>query len=184
MFELKVVTSNPGKAIEIIAALGKAGIKAAHVHMKYPEIRADTFEEVVKASIAHLKGTGLDEFILDDSGLDVRSLNGFPGVYSAYVFKTIGCEGILRLLSGSRDRHAEFVSVIGGFVKGKEVMVTGSTKGVITVSQKGTFGFGYDPIFMPDGEKRTFAEMQTEQKNAISHRGKAVAAFTEWYRSQ
>jgi XTP/dITP diphosphohydrolase len=100
------------------------------------------------------------------------------------VYNTVGCSGILRLLAGSRDRRAEFVTVVGGFAKGKEFTLEGRSKGAITMSQKGSFGFGYDPIFMPEGETRTYAEMPTDQKNAISHRGRAIAAFIDWYRSQ
>lgn len=181
MSELKLITSNQGKAIEIIALLEKSGIKATHMMVRYPEIRADDFEDVVKASIAHIRGSGLDDFMLDDSGLRIKGLNGFPGVYSAYVYKTVGCAGILRLLAGSRERSAEFVSVIGGCINGREFVVRGACNGAITMSQKGSFGFGYDPIFVPQGETRTFAEMPTDQKNAISHRGRAIAAFVELY---
>jgi len=184
MSEVKVATSNRGKAIEIITHLNKAGIRAVHLDIQYPEIRADTFEEVVKAGVAHLRSTGLEEFIIDDSGLRVDALNGFPGVYSAYVYKTIGCQGILRLLTGQPNRGAEFITVIGGFIRGQEVLISGVCKGKIAMTQKGTFGFGYDPIFIPDGETRTFAEMPVEQKNAISHRGRAVSAFIEWYKKQ
>lgn len=129
MSELKLVSSNKGKAIEVIAALERAGIKAVHQDTRYPEIRAETFEEVVKASVAHLRAGGLEDFIVDDSGLRIESLNGFPGVYSAYVYKTVGCGGILRLLAGSRDRRAEFVAVVGGFAKGKEFTLEGEEQG-------------------------------------------------------
>jgi XTP/dITP diphosphohydrolase len=116
---------------------------------------------------------GVRNFIVDDTGLFIDSLKGFPGVWSAYAQKTIGNKGILKLMDGVEDRGAEFRCCIGCDIDGERIVVVGVCRGYITESEKGTDGFGFDPIFSPDG-KLTFAEMSIEDKNLISHRGKAV----------
>ena len=112
-------------------------------------------------------------FIVDDTGLFIDSLKGFPGVWSAYAQKTIGNKGILKLMDGVEDRGAEFRCCIGCDIDGERIVVVGVCRGYITESEKGTDGFGFDPIFSPYG-KLTFAEMSIEDKNLISHRGNAV----------
>ena len=104
---------------------------------------------------------------------DTQGLGGFPGVYSAYVFKTLGCKGLLKLLEGRENRQAEFRCCAGHIDRGRSVIVTGRVQGLIIGEMRGSGGFGYDPIFVPAGEDRTFAEMSVAEKNALSHRGKA-----------
>ena len=115
----------------------------------------------------------LKDFIIDDSGMFVHALKGFPGVYSAYGQKTIGNQGILTLMEGIEDRSATFKCCIGCDIDGKTIIVTGKCDGFILNGEKGKEGFGYDPIFSPDG-KRSFAEISVEEKNTMSHRGNAV----------
>ena len=108
-------------------------------------------------------------------------MGGFPGPYSAYVSKTLGNEGILKLLSGESCRTATFKSVVGYCEPGGEpLLFVGSVDGVITEEIRGEGGFGYDPIFAPG--KRTFAEMLMEEKNEISHRRGAFGAFLDWFK--
>ena len=115
---------------------------------------------------------------IDDSGLFVNALNGFPGVFSAYVFKTIGCEGILRLMDGVKDRSARFECCIGFMSPGQNpFMVKGVAPGMISDRTSGNGGFGYDPIFVPEGRSETYAEIEISEKNKISHRGRAIEAF-------
>ena len=124
--------------------------------------------------MAQLKREGHHDFMLDDSGLFVPSLNGFPGVYSAYVMRTIGCQGMLRLIEGL-DRAARFECCIGVCSdRFGEFTVTGVSRGRIIGEERGHAGFGYDPIFSPDGAETTFAEMDLEMKNERSHRGRAM----------
>jgi XTP/dITP diphosphohydrolase len=143
------------------------------------EVQADTLEEVVQSCIAQLRARGIDNFVLDDSGLFVDALSGFPGVYSSYVFKTIGSEGILKLLAGEKDRSARFRCCVGAHVEGAgELIVIESAEGRIIDQRRGSGGFGYDPIFVPSGQRLTFAELSLDEKNLISHRGKAIKSFS------
>lgn len=176
---LTVVTSNPGKVEEYREALSGLGIEMEHRRVPYLEPQADTLEEVVRHGLEELRSRGLQDFIIDDSGLFVEALKGFPGVYSAYALKTLGNAGLLRLMQDERQRRAEFQCCIGCSRQGKpDVVVSGSCQGVILKEAQGEKGFGFDPIFSPDGE-RSFAQMGTEEKNTMSHRGRAVQALAE-----
>lgn len=117
----------------------------------------------------------------DDSGLEVDALNGAPGVYSARYSGTRDSEKNLQLvlekMKGKEDRKARFRCVISLIINGKEYFFEGTVEGTIAHEKSGTDGFGYDPIFTPEGYSKTFAEMDPEEKNAISHRGQAVNAL-------
>ncbi|HDM25429.1 non-canonical purine NTP pyrophosphatase, RdgB/HAM1 family [Euryarchaeota archaeon ex4484_162] len=170
------VTSNNGKYNEAKEKL--KGIKNIQLEQKiinYPEIQTDTLEEVAEYGIKYLKDKLKKPFILEDAGLFIEHLKGFPGVYSAYVFKTIGCKGILNLLHDIEKRDAYFKSVIGFYnPEAKEMKIfKGISRGKISLEIRGTNGFGYDPIFIPEGESRTFGEMKINEKNKYSHRGKS-----------
>ncbi len=151
--------------------------------ISYPEIQADTPEEVARYGIEYLKERIDGDFFIEDSGLFIEALNGFPGVYSSYVFRTIGNEGILKLMEGVEKRKAQFVSVVG-YYDGDIHIFRGESKGVIAYEIKGSEGFGYDPIFIPEGDKRTFGEMKREEKNLFSHRGKAMKKLKEYLASR
>ncbi len=145
-----------------------------------PEIQADTLEEVVDAALKWLWDRYHVPIIIDDSGLFIDSLKGFPGVYSAYVLKTLGCPGILKLMDGLEDRGAEF-RCCAGYVdaEGKIISRSGLSRGVITDAMRGSDGFGFDPIFAPEGHELTFAELDLNVKNGISHRGRAFAMLVD-----
>lgn len=121
----------------------------------------------------------------DDTGLEVDALNGAPGVYSArYAGEAKNSLDnmalLLKNMSGIQNRKARFRTVIALILDGKEYLFEGIVNGTIAEEPRGTAGFGYDPLFVPDGYSTTFAEMDSEAKNAISHRGRAVeklAAF-------
>lgn len=176
--KLKVLTSNPGKVREYQKAFDDLGIEMEHHHIPYDEIQTSELEEVVKKGMAELRSKGLKDFIIDDSGMFVHALKGFPGVYSAYGQKTIGNKGILTLMEGVDDRAATFKCCIGCDIDGRTIIVTGKCEGSILTEERGTEGFGYDPIFSPDG-KRSFAEISVEEKNTMSHRGNAVKLLRE-----
>jgi len=171
--KLKVITSNPGKVAEYQKAFDELGIEMEHYRLPYDEVQTSDLEEVVNKGMDEIISKGVRNFIVDDTGLFIDSLKGFPGVWSAYAQKTIGNKGILKLMDGVEDRGAEFRCCIGCDIDGKRIVVVGVCRGYITESEKGTDGFGFDPIFSPDG-KLTFAEMSIEDKNLISHRGNAV----------
>jgi XTP/dITP diphosphohydrolase len=173
---MKFVTGNRYKFEEIARLLRREVTMAS---IPYPEIQTDTLEEVATFGLTHLAGSIDGSFFVEDSGLFIDALLGFPGVYSAYVSKTIGNEGILHLLADVHDRRAHFKSVIGYF-DGEFHVFCGVCKGSIAETLRGTGGFGYDPIFIPNGDDRTFAEMATDEKNRYSHRGRAAQKFIEY----
>ena len=173
-------TGNMGKLQEVKAKFVAHGIEVERLDDRYPELQVDTLEEVVNWGLDWLWNRHKKTLMVDDSGLFIDSLKGYPGVYSAYVFKTLGCEGILKLLEGKKDRSAEF-RCCAGYVdsNGVKTLVIGKVKGQIINEKRGTGGFGYDPLFVPDGYEKTFAQMQTDEKNSISHRGRAFDLLAE-----
>ncbi len=182
--KLAVITSNRGKLTEFRAALEPLGYDVEHSTEDCDEIQADTLEEVVRSCLAQLRARGLDDFVIDDSGLFVHALDGFPGVYSSYALRTIGMEGILRLLDGKEGRGAHFECCIGASLGGEDIIVHGRCEGTIALSPSGQQGFGFDPIFVPTGFQRTFAEISITEKNGISHRGRAIQALVEALRGR
>lgn len=138
-----------------------------------------TLEEnaAIKARYLYQR-TGMDCFA-DDTGLEITALNGEPGVYSAR-YAGEGCsfddnmDKVLRNLEGHSDRSARFRTVICLIYKGEEHLFEGEVKGELLTERAGDKGFGYDPIFRPDGYDLSFAQMTMEQKNTISHRARAV----------
>ncbi|MFO0321517.1 MAG: non-canonical purine NTP diphosphatase [Bacteroidota bacterium] len=124
----------------------------------------------------------------DDSGLLVDALNGEPGVYSArYAGKEKNDEAnmvkILNHLKGIENRKAQFKTVLALIIDGKEHIFEGTIDGVITTKKKGINGFGYDPIFLPNGHEKTFAEMTLAEKSKISHRAIALKKMTDFINS-
>jgi XTP/dITP diphosphohydrolase len=169
------VTSNKGKFVEARAIFGDLVLK----NIGYTEIQADTLEEVVAFGMKEVMARLNGPVIIEDAGLFVDGLNGFPGVYSAYVQKTIGNAGILKLMEGMNDRQASFKSVVGYAEPGMESRVfKGELKGCIGFEPRGTSGFGYDPIFYING--LSLGEMDLDEKNRISHRGGSMKALKEW----
>ncbi len=159
--------------------LGPLGFEVEHSDEDCDEIQADTLREVVIGCLAQLKGRGIGDLIIDDSGLFIDALKGFPGVYSAYALKTLGLQGALKLMEGVDDRGARFECCIGATIGGEDIIVTGRCDGTIALAPSGTEGFGFDPVFIPSGHSQTFAEISIEEKNSISHRGRALQAFSD-----
>jgi XTP/dITP diphosphohydrolase len=175
------ITSNKGKFDEVAELLNDIdNLEIEQLEIKYPEIQAETLEEVAKFSAQwfqdHLDLWGnADTVMLEDSGLFIERLKGFPGVYSAYAHKTIGLRSILELMEGEWDRRAYFETCLCMVKKDDEPKYfSGICNGNISKEARGEHGFGYDPIFTPEGETRVFAEMSTEEKNKFSHRSKAA----------
>jgi len=177
------VTSNKGKFSEIKEKLTPFNINVIQKNIGYPEIQSETLEDVVRFGIKHIQKQVNHAFIIEDAGLFVDILDGFPGVYSKYVYYTIGCEGVLKLLKNveSDKRTALFRSVYGLSEPNKNpLFFTGECHGKISMVEKGKGGFGYDPIFIPNGEKKTFAEMSIQEKNSLSHRGNAIEKLIDY----
>jgi len=169
------VTGNKGKFAEAQGIFKDLMQK----NIGYTEIQADTLEEVaaygMKEVVERLQGP----VMLEDAGLFIEALQEFPGVYSAYVQKTIGNNGILRLMEGVEDRKAYFRSVVAYAEPGMEPrLFKGEVHGRIGFEARGSKGFGYDPIFYV-GEK-SLGEMDLVEKNIISHRAASMKALKEW----
>lgn len=194
--KLALVSGNEGKYKEMRAIASTYGIDITMCDLSPPEIQSNELEDVATFALQYL--INVEKIVIDldsdmlmiggdryhavcveDSGLFIEALGGFPGVYSSYVFKTIGNIGILKLMSQTPKRRAYFKSVIGLLYidrhEVKTVCLSGIVKGMIANECRGTKGFGYDPIFIPEGKDKTFAEDMTI-KNTLSHRAKATKA--------
>jgi XTP/dITP diphosphohydrolase len=133
-----------------------------------------------KARFIH-KATGMNVFA-DDTGLETEALNGEPGVHSARFAgenkdSEANIDKLLMLLGKKTNRKARFRTVIALIVEGKEYLFEGIVTGEIITERRGRMGFGYDPVFVPEGRNLTFAEMNLDEKNMISHRARAFAAL-------
>jgi len=172
-------TSNRHKFEEARAIAAKHGVKLEMCDVQCDEIQADDLEDIASFSAKEACRILGKTCFVEDAGLFVRALRGFPGPYSNYVFRTIGNEGLLKLMASVKDRRAEFRSAVGYCEPGAEPIVfSGRSSGSITAKARGHHGFGFDPVFVSRrGDGRTFAEMPTEEKNAYSHRAKAIENF-------
>ena len=191
MRKLIFATNNAHKLGEVQALLGDAftlvTLRECGITEDIPET-ADTLEgnALQKARYVYSK-TGLDCFA-DDTGLEVDALGGAPGVHSAR-YATDGHDFaannrlLLKNLEGTTDRTARFRTVIALIIDGVEYTFEGRVEGTIATSESGSEGFGYDPLFVPSGEIITFAQMSAEAKNAISHRGRAVAKLVNFLKN-
>jgi XTP/dITP diphosphohydrolase len=169
--DVTFVSTNPGKFREVRELLAPFGIRARWRRRSLPEPQSETLEAVVTSKLAAVKdirGTVL----VEDSGLFIPSLHGFPGVYSAHFLKAWKFDPILELLE-HRDRTAFFRTVAGVRRGSHRSLFRGEVWGSIARAPAGQNGFGYDPIFVPRGWSRTMAEASPEEKNAISHRARA-----------
>jgi XTP/dITP diphosphohydrolase len=172
--DVSLVTTNEGKVRETRALLTPFGVRVIWEHRAIPEPQAETLEEVVRAKLAavdKLRGYVL----VEDSGLFIPSLGGFPGVYSAHIRGIWGFEPIFDLLR-RRPRGAIFRTVAGVRRGRQSWQFAGECRGHITTAPRGKMGFGFDPIFRPGRARQTFAEMTPDAKNRYSHRAKAMRA--------
>ena len=186
---LVFATNNAHKLEEIRAILGNSieilSLADIHCHADFPET-ADTLEGNARQKSRYVyEHYGLDCFA-DDTGLEVESLGGAPGVYSARYANGQGHDSqanmnkLLKEMEEKNYRKAQFRTIISLIEKGEERQFEGIVKGQITREKRGESGFGYDPIFQPDGYETTFAELGSDIKNRISHRARAVAALCDY----
>lgn len=186
--KLILASNNKDKLREIREILSGTGIEIVSQREAGCDFEADengtTFSENARIkALAAVRATGLPA-ASDDSGLVIAALGGRPGVYSARYGGECGydkkCAMILSELEGKSDRSAAFVSaVVCIFPNGDEITAEGIMRGSIAYTPAGDGGFGYDPIFLPDGCDKTAAELTDDEKNAISHRGQAFREFAE-----
>ena len=183
-----LATGNFHKFNESRMVLADYGIAAVMLKVKAVEIQNDSLKEIAKASAMDAFDRCHLPVIVEDAGLFVEALKGFPGPYAAYVYKTIGNPELLKLMEKVVNRKATFRSVIA-YYDGREqpVCFEGEASGTIAKQEmwgKLKTGFGFDPIFQPIGSKNSFAEMGIEEKNLFSHRANAVRRFAEWYKKK
>lgn len=191
MLEKLVIASNNAHKIEEIRFVLSdkfqlLSLKEIGFEEDIPETGSTFIENaLIKARTIHAK-FGLNCFA-DDSGLEVFALNNEPGVYSArYAGEPVDHEKnidkLLQNLKGIENRSARFVTVIAMIYEGKEYLFEGEVKGNITLERRGSEGFGYDPIFIPENENRTFAEMSLNEKNKLSHRARALEKLSLYFK--
>lgn len=174
--KVAVVTSNANKAREV-AAYFAGVLTIEHVVLECPEFRHADVGEIARGKAEFAYRTLSRPLIVDDTGLFIDALGGFPGPYAAYVHDTIGNAGILKLMEGVEERSARFETAIA-FAREDGIRVfRGILPGTI-VAPRGEEGFGYDPIF--EYEERTLAEIPLAEKSRISHRARALEAFRAW----
>jgi len=176
-FDLYFASSNKNKYSEAKEILSGFDLALGFFEFAPVEIQSNSILEIAAKKSLDAFRSCKKPVMVEDDGLFIPALGGFPGPYSSYVFKTIGNAGILNLVKS--ERAAEFHSVISYCDGKRPVLFRGVTKGVISKKQKGE-GWGYDPIFIPEGKSKTYAEL--EDKNAVSHRYKALGKFARWYR--
>ena len=176
------ISSNINKFYEVREVLNEFGLSTVLLRLRKVEVQSDSIEEVARRS-AELtaKELGLN-VVTEDAGLFIKALNGFPGPYSSYVYRTLGNQGILKLMEGVDERDAEFRSAVAFAEPEGEVKVfVGVVKGEIAREIASGRKFGFDPIFIPyEGDGRTFGELEVEEKNALSHRARALRKLAEW----
>jgi XTP/dITP diphosphohydrolase len=179
---LTFATSNPHKVQEVQLTLTRYSILIKQLDMKGPEIQAEALEDIVKYSVLWAVQKINTPIFVEDTGLFIEALNGFPGTMAAQVYRTIGTPGILKLLKGERNRVAQFKSVIAYCTPHNEPSYfKGEVLGRITLKERGSRGFGFDSIFEPEGSNgKTFGEMDTTEKNKYSHRARATIKFAQW----
>jgi XTP/dITP diphosphohydrolase len=190
---LVVASHNPGKFAELSSLLKPYGVDAvgaASLGLIEPNETGSSFEEnaALKAKVA-ARASGLPA-LADDSGLVVPALGGKPGIHSARWAGAArdfaaAMNRLERLMGGLKDRRAFFVAVLAlAWPDGRIETFRGEVHGRLVFPPRGARGFGYDPVFLPDGMEETFGEMQPEAKDKISHRAKAFAAFAEAWLGQ
>lgn len=179
--DLYFVSSNPNKFREIEPILRQYGIGSQLIEMSIQEIQSESVHRIAEAKSTYAFKHLLRPVVIEDDGFYISSLNGFPGQYSSFVYKTLGNQGILKLMLNEVNRRAYFLSVIvyndGHTLK----MFSGKTQGMLSkVTAEG--GWGFDPIFLPKDTNKTYAELsRLNKKSFYSHRRKSIEKFSKWY---
>jgi XTP/dITP diphosphohydrolase len=183
-------TGNIHKFNEARCILSQQGIAVGMLRLKGDEVQSDSLKEIAQKSVINAYKKSRLPIFVEDAGLFVDALKGFPGPYAAYVFKTIENAGVLQLMKNVKNRKAKFQSVIAYCDEQTPCdpeIFEGECSGEITQAEReaeGKSGFGFDPIFQPNGSSKSFAEMTIEEKNSYSHRAMAIRKFAEWYKPQ
>lgn len=168
---VSLISGNEGKAREYATLLG---IYVSAVKEDLIEIQSLDVVEVVKHKVQDAYSKLQVPVLVDDTGLALNAWNGLPGALVTWFLASVGAQGVLDMAAGVTDRTATVTTALGYADANGVRVFTGTLQGTLTTERRGDGGFGYDSIFVPAGSDRTFAEMSSEQKNAISHRRLAV----------
>ena len=176
---INFITSNKNKVKEFRQIL-EPKIKINHINIPYPELRSDDPEEIARMSAEMLANKLGKTVVVEDSGLFIEVLKGFPGTCSAYIHKRIGLEGIIKLMKGIKNRNCIYKSAVAYCKPGKKaISFLGEEKGKVAEKIKGHFGFGHDPTFIPEGSNKAYGEMKN-YKEAKKFRRRAVFKLREY----
>jgi XTP/dITP diphosphohydrolase len=176
------LTQNPNKFREASAILAPFNVRLERLNGAKAELQDPKPENIARFALVSALENQRKPILVEDSGLFIKSLDGFPGPYSSFVFDTIGLEGILAVMRRERTRKAYFQSTVAfGSPSMKPRLFTGTVTGRISKKIIGKTGFGYDPIFIPDGSTKTFGETSQLFKNMKSHRAMAFRMFGRWF---
>ncbi|MAG91305.1 non-canonical purine NTP pyrophosphatase, RdgB/HAM1 family [Candidatus Woesearchaeota archaeon] len=177
--QINFITSNLGKVKEFKQIL-EPDIEVNHVENSYPEIRSEDPEEIARHSAKELAEKLKKNVVVEDSGLFIKSLNDFPGTYSATIHKKIGLNGLIKLLKDVKERECTYKSAVAYCEPGKEpISFLGEEKGTIAESIRGKFGFGHDPIFIPENSDKTYGETENCEE-AKKFRRRAVEKLRDY----
>ena len=179
MLAVTFASTNKNKYREVKSILSAHSISVDFAQINLVEIQSDSLEEIAREKAKSAFAQVCRPIIVEDDGLFIEVLKGFPGQYSSHAFKTIGNAGIMKLLAGSANRSAYFLSLIA-FYNGKTLSISEGSVGGSISGKIAEGGWGYDPIFVPTGINLAFAELK-EKKNEYSHRRKALDNFARWY---
>lgn len=176
---INFVTSNKNKVREFRQIL-EPEIQVNHIKISYPELRSDNPEEIARHSAEMLANRLRKAVVVEDSGLFIEALKGFPGTCSAYIHKRIGLHGIIKLMKDVRNRTCTYKSAVAYCKPNKKaISFLGEEKGKVAERIKGSYGFGHDPIFIPDGNNKTYGKMKNCEK-VKKFRRKAVLKLRDY----
>lgn len=177
MKQILFITGN-NKKVEEVKAI--TGLDVVAKKMEIDEVQSLNVEEVAKAKALSAFQATKSPAMVDDTGMNIDALNGLPGALVTWFLETLEPAGILKLISGETNRNASVSTSIGYADESGVYAFTGTIHGKLPETPKGENGFGYDPIFIPDGYSKTYAEMTSEEKNNISMRKIALLKFKEF----
>ena len=179
--KLYFATGNRHKFDEAKDVLKDYDVSLKIIKRKVEEIQSDDPRKIALHALSKALMGDRSPMIVEDAGLFINALNGFPGPYSSYVYRTLGVDGIIKLMSYKDDMRAEFRSVVAFGDSSIKRTFQGVVRGMISIQPRGKLGFGFDPIFIPKGSEKTFAEMSLKEKNRYSHRAIALKKFARWH---
>lgn len=182
LLQVTFASTNQNKFLEVQSILSTFDITVQFAKVSLVEVQSDSLEDIAREKAKSAFAELQRPVMVEDDGLFIDSLNGFPGQYSSFVFSTVGNKGILKLLSGTGQRSASFRSLIAYCDRENTSISEGIVKG--SISEEITEGgWGYDPIFIPSGTELTFAQLKN-RKNEYSHRRRALEKFAHWISSR